>query len=345
MSCNFSVVTNPEYFQEEYIPDEIVHREAQVDDLMHCLKPVFQKQKPMHAWIYGEAGTGKTMIARYILRKIESNSNAKGVYINCWSYNSYFSILDKLIRELRILDAEKPEAGFKLDRIKQCIGNKPVIIILDEIDLLKKCEIEALLYNLGNLTHAGLILVGNAASVLLTADERIKSRLNAKLIACRPYTDNELSNILQQRAFNALGARTWKEETMQSITQLSNGDARTGIQILRNAAFNADKERSQTLEQRHVRMGHNLSENVKKGFLLERLTAQHRLLYELVKKNKEIASGELWKTYCRKCKRQKLRPIALRTFSDYMSKMIDLGLIQWDWAPVRGKVRNFRVAD
>lgn len=345
MNCNFSVVTNPEYFQDEYLPDEIAHRESQVGDLLHCLKPVFQKQKPLHAWIYGESGTGKTMVARYALKKIESQSNVKGIYINCWSHSSYFSILDKLIRELRILDAERPDIGYKLERIKQCIGNKPLIIILDEIDLLRHSEIEALLYNLDTIKNAGLICIGNTASVLLTADERIKSRFNAKLIACRPYTEKELSYILQQRALNALGARTWKEANMQSIAGLSNGDARTAIQVLRNAAFNADKEGIQRLAPRHIRMGHTFSEGIKKGFLLERLTNHQRLLYELVKKNKEIASGELWKTYCRKCCRGKLRPIALRTFSDYMRKLIDLGLIKWDRAPVRGKVRVFKVAD
>ena len=41
--------------------------------------------------------------------------------------------------------------------------------------------------------------------------------------------------------------------------------------------------------------------------------------------------------------RTKKNPIALRTFSEYMNKLIELDLVQWDHALVRGKVRAFKV--
>lgn len=39
------------------------------------------------------------------------------------------------------------------------------------------------------------------------------------------------------------------------------------------------------------------------------------------------------------------QPIALRTFSEYMNKLIELDLVEWDRALVRGKVRVFKVSD
>jgi hypothetical protein len=36
-------------------------------------------------------------------------------------------------------------------------------------------------------------------------------------------------------------------------------------------------------------------------------------------------------------------PIALRTFSEYMNRLIELDLVRWDRALVRGKVRVFKL--
>jgi DNA-binding transcriptional ArsR family regulator len=40
-----------------------------------------------------------------------------------------------------------------------------------------------------------------------------------------------------------------------------------------------------------------------------------------------------------------LNPIALRTFSEYMNKLRDVGLVKVSRARVRGKVRLFKVAE
>jgi len=44
-------------------------------------------------------------------------------------------------------------------------------------------------------------------------------------------------------------------------------------------------------------------------------------------------------------KKEKKEAIALRTFSEYMNKLIELDLVKWDRALLRGKVRIFRPAD
>lgn len=73
------------------------------------------------------------------------------------------------------------------------------------------------------------------------------------------------------------------------------------------------------------------------------MTSHHRLLYEMVKKSKEINSGELWKAYLAKCGKLKKQLIALLTYFEYMNKLIELDLVQWNRALVKGKVRVFKV--
>jgi Cdc6-like AAA superfamily ATPase len=84
---------------------------------------------------------------------------------------------------------------------------------------------------------------------------------------------------------------------------------------------------------------------IKKTYLLNKLTTDHRILYDVIKSRKEILSNELWEAYLSGAKKKGIQPIALRTYSEYVNKLRDLGLIKADRARVRGKVRVFRVVE
>lgn len=340
-----SIVRNPNLLEETYVPPHIPAREPHITELTCCLKPAMKKRKPTHAWLYGPPGTGKTLIAKYILAKIEKEAGVSGVYVNCWEQNSYYSVLDKLVRELRILGAEKLNKAFKLERLERFLGKTPFVIVLDEIDLPKKHERDSIVYNLCELGNVGLIFVCNSRNVLYSMDERIKSRLNAKHIEFNPYTSEDLAYILSRRAEFALHLKSWNERTVKYIAEQAEGDARVAIQTLKNAAYHAESEGSGKITKSHVTKSYHSVRDLKKTYLLNKLSSHHRLLYRIVRERKEINSGELWKAYLSKCRKLKKNPIALRTFSEYMNKLIELDLVQWDRALVKGKVRVFRVND
>jgi len=338
------VVTNPDILGEMYIPPDIPGREAQINELVACLKPAMKNKKPIHAWLFGMPGTGKTLIAKYVLRKIEREAYVSGVYINCWEQNSYYSVLDKLVRELRILGAEKLNTSYKLERLEMFLGSKPFVIVLDEIDQPKAKEREDILYNLCELGNVGLVCVCNSRSVLYSMDERIRSRLNARQIEFNPYTEDDLLFILKQRAEFALRPGSWSEKILSEIARLAEGDARVAIHTLKNAGYLAENEGSSQIHEKHVNEGFSSAKDIKKTYLLNKLTTHHRLLYEIVREKGSIHSGQLWKAYLERCSSLGKQPIALRTFSEYMNKLIELDLVQWDRALVRGKVRVFRVS-
>jgi len=340
-----AVVTNPDILGETYVPPDIPAREPQIQELSHCLSPALRKKKPIHAWIFGKPGTGKTLIAKFILRKIEREAYVDGVYVNCWEQNSYYSVLDKLVRELRILGAEKLNTSYKLERLELFLGQKPFVIVLDEIDQPHLRERDSIIYNLCNMGNVGLICVCNSRSVLYSMDERIRSRLNAKQIEFRPYTEDDLAYILERRAELALNPDFWNRKTLDRIAELAEGDARVAIQTLKNAAYNAENELSRKIKEKHIREGYNSAKDIKKTYLLNKLTTHHRLLYDLVKERKTIHSGHLWKVYLERCAELNKQAIALRPFSEYMNKLIELDLVQWDRALVRGKVRVFKMPE
>lgn len=82
----------------------------------HCLTYIIEWKECEG---FGRPGTGKTLTAKFILRKIEREAYISSVYVNCWEHNSYYSVLDKLVRELRILGAEKLNTSFKLERLER----------------------------------------------------------------------------------------------------------------------------------------------------------------------------------------------------------------------------------
>ena len=209
-----------------------------------------------------------------------------GVYINCWEQNSYYSVLDKLVRELRILGAEKLNTSYKMERLEQFIGKKPFVIVLDEIDLPKRHERDSIIYNLCNIGNIGLICVCNSRSILYSMDERIKSRLNAKQLEFNHYSESDLAFILKRRPELALHPGSWREKTLNRIAAMAEGVARVAIQTLKNAACNAENDLSKTIRERHVKEGYNAVKVLNKTYLLDKLTSHHRLLYELVKKRK-----------------------------------------------------------
>lgn len=297
----------------------------------------------MHAWLHGRPGVGKTLTAKFILRKIDQEGGVNGIYINCWEHNSYYSVLDKIVRELRILGAEKLNTSYKLERIGKFIGKIPFVIVLDEIDQPKAKERESIIYNVGDLESVGLVCICNSRTVLIAMDERIRSRLNAKQIEFNPYSEDDLVYILRIRAELALLPDAWNDKTLLKIAELADGDARVAIQTLKTAAYSAENDLRGKIQEKDIKKGFNSSKDLKKTYLLNKLTTHHRLLYDLIKEKRTIHSGTLWKVYLERCAKLKKHPIALRTFSEYMNKLIELDLVQWDRALVRGKVRVFKV--
>jgi len=101
------ILANPDILSESHIPPEIHARDAQMKEIAICLKPITEDCTPVHTWLYGKPGVGKTATARWTLRKLENETGIKGVYVNCWENQTFFSVLEYIAREPCILGAEK----------------------------------------------------------------------------------------------------------------------------------------------------------------------------------------------------------------------------------------------
>jgi cell division control protein 6 len=337
---NGRILTDVDALDEEFPLEDTQVREEQVRELWFCLSPLEEKKNPITCWLHGEPGTGKTAIAKFVLNQFKSLASFRGVYINCWEKNTVYGVLDRIISDLRILGPERPATSQKLEILQRYLKDNSLVVILDEIDRPAPGERNAIIYNLCNLPKLGLICISKGLSTIFELDERIKSRLNAVRVEFTKYTIQDLQEILARKAEVALVEGTWDEQVLGRIAKLAAGDARIAVQSLKNAAYYAQKEASDRINESHIMRGWHEIREMNRNHLLNHLTYHHSLLYEIIKEKRKVLSNELWNTYLEVCKEAKQKPVSTRTFPVYVNELRDAGLVKVKRAPVKGKVRE-----
>lgn len=109
-----SIVVNREALTENFVPEGIVGREGETRQIRHCLYPATQRRKPLHVWIHGGSGAGKTALARFMLSELKRKQGIEGAYVCCWQHHTLYKVVDALIEQLRILRAEQQDTAVML---------------------------------------------------------------------------------------------------------------------------------------------------------------------------------------------------------------------------------------
>lgn len=329
--------------RDSYIPDKILAREGQIKEIMKHLSPLTKRRKPLNLWLHGPPGAGKTTTAFHVLRELKEKSNINGILVNCWEKNSFYDILDDIILQLRILRAEEHRTSLKLQKLRKHLSGSSFIIVLDEIDRLKSSERSSVLYNLDTLGNIGLVCISNSRQALFGLEHRVRSRLNAYSVHFPAYADEDVINILAERARIALPDGLHSGHTLSQIAGMASGDARVAIRTLQAAAQLAENEKRNAICVDSLKKQLASARQAKQDYLLTGLTKDHRILYRIVKQKGQVLSGDLWQEYLRHCEQVKRKPLAPRTFSDYINGLAHTGLITSERARVKGKVRLFRI--
>lgn len=338
-----SLITNAPTLSDAYVPLALVGRKKEVDELRRLLAPLSRNRPTKHVWIHGPPGTGKTCIAKFLLNEAEERHGIRGMYVNCWETDTFFSILDKMVRDFRILGAERLSTLYKLERFENYLQAKPFLLVLDEIDKPSPRERDSMIYSLCGIPNVTLMCICNSRYFYFALDNRVRSRLDPTLVEFKSYAPSEMVEILRQRAEVGLREGACGDEILGSLARLSKGDARIAIRALKHAANYADVFASDRIMQDHIKSGLSMARTAKKKYLLSKLSDHHQLIYGIVQDFGEIRSGELWKEYLQRCKKAGMASAAPRTFSLYIRRLEELTLIISTRAlGIKGNVRIFR---
>jgi Cdc6-like AAA superfamily ATPase len=318
----------------ETVAGEPIGRRAQIERLRTCLAPMLRSEPALNAWVCGAPGSGKTLLTRWAVQEAcECAGTRVGVYVNCWQHRTLYSVLQAIIDELKILGAEAQDTNVKMDRIRQALRERPFVVILDEIDRPMPAQREEIIYGLLSLPKGALACIANGTQALATMDEGVRSRLNPVVIRLSPYSAKELEAILTDRARRALAPDSWTPAVLKRIATATNGDARTAIHILRQAAALAEMSGNTKLTTCLVERCLRPWRLVQHESRLAGLSEHERILFDQAKQHSPLKVSELARRYAACCQSRNIRPMARRTFTKYLGRLSAAGLLETSGEP------------
>jgi len=366
-----SLFKNKQILQSNYSPEDIPHREKQIEHIASILAPSLLGEKTSNLFIYGKTGTGKTLSVQHVTNELIKRAKSSRIlrieYLNCKLKkvaDTEYRILAELIKKL---GGSVPATGLPTDEvysrfleILEKSEEKLLILILDEIDQAVKKISDNFLYNLtrlnSELSKIQITIVGisNDLRFLESLDPRVRSSLSEEELVFPPYNALQLQDILKKRAEEAFRPNVISEGVIAKCAAFAareHGDARRALDLLRVAGEIAEREASKKIKINHIDKANDKIERDKILDIIETEPKQFQLvlysIFQLTQKNNgQIFTGDIYMYYQELCKKLNIDVLTQRRVSDIIAEFDMLGLIN---ARViskgrQGRTREIRLA-
>ncbi len=347
-----SLFKNKQILQSNYTPEDIPHRDKEIEHLASILAPCLLGQKTSNLFIYGATGTGKTLSVQHVANELLKRSKDSKVlrieYINCKLKkvaDTEYRIFAELIKKV---GGEVPSTGLPTDQVyKKFIElieqneEKLLIVVLDEIDQAVKKISDDFLYNLMRLnselakTQISIIGISNDAKFLEMIDPRVKSSLSEEEMVFTPYNATQLQDILKKRAEDSFKTGVVSEGVIAKCAAYAareHGDARRALDLLRVAGEIAERISSPKIEIKHIDEANDKIERDKMLDIIDKAPRQFQLVLHsiicLTDKEKDgIFTGDVYNFYSEVCKKVNFDVLTQRRVGDIIAEFDMLGLI------------------
>ncbi len=326
------IFKNEEVLSPDYLPDFLPHREDKIKQIARNLMPAAKGGIAQNTFIFGPPGIGKTHVIKFVFRELEEFSeNVKTIYINCWNYNTPISILSKIATDLGIFVQRRGVGKDEVfERVIEFLGKmkKGLVVCLDEVDQLI-FKSEEVLYDLLRINQyvknpVCLVFISNFKDVFINLDARIKSSLRIEEIEFKPYSFQEMKDILEERVKNAFHSVEEGVTILVANFAVQKGsDVRVGLECLLKAGRLAEIENSNMIKVSHVKRVLPEIKPVKPKILEENISENERIILEILKE-RSFYSGELYKEYCKRVE----NPVSERAFRDFISHLLQIKMIK-----------------
>jgi Cdc6-like AAA superfamily ATPase len=228
--------------------------------------------------------------------------------------------------------------------LERFLDGKPLILVLDEIDKPTAKARDAIIYSFSEIPNVSLICICNSRYFFFTLDSRSQSRLSPVLIEFPRYTQEQIYRIIEDRSELALKSESATKGLLRKISRISFGDARIAIQTLRSAAQLSEQQSKTKIEIGNLSQGNDQARDVKRKYLLGKLSEHHQILLKIIRDKREIRSSRLRKSYLQLTEKNGIEPLAERTFNLYLKQLRELGFVDYRRAlGIRGNVRIYKV--
>jgi len=319
------MIQDARVLQDAFIPSEVQHRDAEVNELTNALGPITNGRSGETTFLFGPSGAGKTCISKFATERLREQVVALNVqYVNCWENHSRFRALYRIlsgINETLDIHRQSTPHDVLLDRIRG-YDDPPYVIILDEVDQLDETDI---LYDLYRIPDITMILIANREEELFAEfDSRVRSRLTSSTrIRFDSYHLDELVAILKDRVQWGLASGVLTDGALEHIADAAAGDARVAIGILRRAAERAQQSGANQITQATISEAIPEAQESVHQRNIDQLTPDQRAVYEIINKSDGLAPKAIYERYHDRVE----DPRTMRTVRKYLSKLTHYNLV------------------
>lgn len=366
-----TIFKNKFVLQSNYAPDNIPHREKQINQIAPVVAPSLRLERPSNLFIYGLTGTGKTLVTQYIKNQLFKKAKDQNIcvlmpFVNCKLRkvaDTEYRILAELIKKL---GGKVPATGLPTDQLyKKFVDlvderKQIIIVVFDEIDQAVKRIGDEFLYNFTRLNtelnqaQISMIGISNDLKFLDSLDPRVRSSLSEEEILFAPYNALQLQDILRNRSNEAFKGGVLDNGVIEKCAAYAareHGDARRALDLLRIAGELVERDGKRKITLDYIDKAKEKMEADKILIAVENQPKQFQLvlisvlqLYRQALKENEnmIFTGDIYNLYRDFCARTQTECLTQRRVSDIIAEFDMLGLIN---AKVISKGRHGRTRE